>query len=112
MMGERRRRSLRRGVTTPKRLNRTILYVGLFSALGCLVLALFVLRALEIRSLRRELRDLNDAQQAALIEQAALRERLAEGDNLGAIEEEARERLGWVMRGEEKVVFIHQEGEE
>jgi len=111
-MGGRRRRSLRRGVMTPVRPNRTVLYLVLFSVLGCLVLSLFVVQALEIRSLRRELRDLNAAQQAALSEQAALRDRLAEGDDLGAIEEEARERLGWVMRGEEKVVFIYEAQEE
>jgi len=110
-MGGRRRRSLRRGVTTSVRLNRSVVYLSLFSVLGCLVLSLFIVQALEIRSLRRELRDLNAAQQAALIEQAALRDRLAEGDDLGAIEEEARERLGWVMRGEEKVVFIYEEEE-
>jgi len=82
-----------------------------FSALGCLVVSLFILQALEIRSLRRELQDLQAAQEQALIERAALRERLAEKDDPEAIEEEARERLGWVTRGEEKVIFIGEEEE-
>jgi cell division protein FtsB len=111
MMGGRRRRSLHRGAPTSKRINRTVLYFVAFSVLGCLVVSLFILQALEIRSLRRGLQDLHAAQQQALIEQAALRERLAEKDDLDAIEEEARERLGWVMRGEEKVVFIDEEEE-
>jgi len=112
MIGGRRRRSLRRGVAAPAGLNRIAFHLALFSVLGCLVLSLFIVQALEIRSLRRELRDLNAAQQAAMIEQAALRDRLAEGDDPDAIEEAARERLGWVMRGEEKVVFIYEAQEE
>ena len=111
MMGGRRLRSLDRGSAASKRVNRTVLYLAAFSALGCVVLSLFILQALEIRSLRRELRDLGAAQELALIEQAALRERLAEKDDLEAIEDEARERLGWVMRGEEKVIFIGEEEE-
>jgi cell division protein FtsB len=66
---------------------------------------------LEIRSLRRELAALHAAEQAALFEQAVLRERLAEADDLGAVEEAARERLGWVLPGEEKVVFVPPEEE-
>ena len=111
MTGGRRRRPPDRGAATSKRMSRTGLYFVAFSAVGCLVLLLFVLQALEIRSLRRELQDLHVAQEQALIEQAALRERLAEKDDLEAIEEEARERLGWVTRGEEKVIFIGEEGE-
>jgi cell division protein FtsB len=111
MVGGRRRRSLHRGAATSKRINRTVLYLVAFSALGCLVLSLFILQALEIRSLRRGLQDLHAAQQQALIEQAALRERLAEKDDPVAIEEEARARLGWVLRDEEKVIFIGEEEE-
>jgi len=59
----------------------------------------------------RDLDDLNVAQAGALGEQAALRERLGQKDNPQAIEDEARERLGWVMRGEEKVVFVGGEEE-
>jgi cell division protein FtsB len=111
MLGGRRRRSLHRGVAFSKRIHRTILYLVAFSALGCLVLSLFILQALEVRSLRLELQDLHAAQQRALTEQAALRERLLEKDDPQAIEEEARERLGWVLRGEEKVIFIGEEEE-
>ena len=111
MLGGRRRRSLHRGATVPKRSVRTAVFLVALSAIGGLVLSLFILQALEIRSLRRELNEINAAQQRALIEQATLRERLAEKDDPEAIEQEARERLGWVMRGEEKVVFIYEEEE-
>lgn len=111
MMGGRKRRSLHRGAATSKRIRRPVLYVVVFSALGCLLLSLFILQALEIRSLRRSLQILQATQQEALVEQAALRERLAEKDDPKAIEDEARERLGWVMRGEEKVIFIGEEEE-
>lgn len=100
-----------RGTAPPRRTNRAVVYLVVFSAVGCLVLSLFILHALEIRSLRRQLQDLRAAQQQALLEQSALRERLAEKDDPEAIEEEARARLGWVMRGEEKVIFIGEEGE-
>jgi len=79
--------------------------------IGALALSLFIVQALEIRSLRRELNDLQAVHQAAVIEQASLRERLAEADDLTAIEDAARERLGWVLPGEEKVVFVHREEE-
>jgi cell division protein FtsB len=111
MLGGRRRRSLHRGATAPKRSVRTAVFLVALSVIGGLVLSLFILQALEIRSLRRELEEINAAQQRALIEQAALRERLAEKDDPEAIEQAARERLGWVMRGEEKVVFIYEEEE-
>jgi cell division protein FtsB len=111
MMGGRKRRSLHRGAAAPKRIRRTGLYLAVFSVLGCLVVSLLILQALEIRSLRRGLQDLQAAQHEALIEQAALRERLAEKDDPEAVEEEARERLGWVLPGEEKVIFIGEEEE-
>jgi len=109
MIGGRMRRSFDRSSPASKRINRTILYVAGLFACGCLVLALFVLQALEIQSLRRDLRDLQTAQQQAGIAQAKLRERLAEKDDPEAIEAEARERLGWVMRGEERVIFVDEE---
>jgi len=111
MVGGRKRRSLRRGAAAPNRVRRNILYLIVFSALGCCVLTLFILQTLEVRSLRRSLQDLQAAQQAALVDQAALRRRLAEKDDPKAVEEEARERLGWVLRGEEKVIFIDEEEE-
>ena len=111
MLGARRRRSLHRGATAPKPSVRTAIFLVALSVIGGLVLSLFTLQALEIRSLRRELGEINAARQRALIEQADLRERLAGKDDPEAIEQEARERLGWVMRGEEKVVFIYEEEE-
>jgi len=111
MLGGRRRRSLHRGATAPKRSARTAIFLVALSVVGGLVISLFILQALEIHSLRRELEELNAAQQQALIGQTAVRDRLAEKDDSEAIEQEARERLGWVMRGEEKVVFIYEEEE-
>ena len=108
MLGGQRRRSYRRSIPMPR---RAVVFLIALSTLGGLVLSMFILRALEIRSLRRELEELREAQQRALADQAVLRERLAEKDDPGAIEQEARERLGLVMRGEEKVVFIYAEEE-
>ena len=112
MMGGRRRRPTHHAPRRSGRFHRTALFAVGATALGGLVLALFVIHALEIRSLRRDLEALHAAQEAAMIEQAALRERLAEKDDLAAIEAEARERLGWVMRGEEKVIFIGEDESE
>ncbi len=112
MMGGRRRQSTYHAPRRFGRVHRTTLFVVGATVLGGLVLSLFIIQALEIRSLRRDLAALHAAQEAALIEQAALRERLAEKDDLAAIEAEARERLGWVMRGEEKVIFIGEEESE
>jgi len=110
MIGGARRRSLHRVTRTPKRSRRAVLYLVASVALTGLIASLFILHAVEIHTLRRELRDLQAAQQAARIEQEVLRERLAQKDDPGAIEEEARARLGWVMPGEEKVIFIGEEG--
>ncbi len=112
MLGGRRRRRPVGRTAALGWINRTSMaFVALF-VVGGLLLSLFILQALEIRSLRRDLKDLHAAAQAALIEQESLRERLAESDDLEAIAEAARERLGWVERGEEKVVFIGDEEEE
>ena len=111
MLGGRKRRLPRRGVAAPQRHRQTVLRIVAFSLLCCGVLVLFTLQAFEVRRLRRDLDDLNVAQAGALGEQAALRERLGQKDNPQAIEDEARERLGWVMRGEEKVVFVGGEEE-
>ena len=74
-----------------------------------LALSLFILQSLKIRALRNELVVLQEAEQQARLEQGTLRARLAEADELAAIEAAAREQLGWVLRGEEKAVFIGEE---
>ena len=109
--GRRRRRPIRRAAAAPKWINRTTLALVALGVIGALAGSLFVVQALEIRSLRRDLAVLHAAEQAAIAEQAALRERLAEADDLAAVEEEARARLGWVRPGEEKVVFVDLEEE-
>lgn len=111
MLGGERRRGSRRRVPTPARIHRTALAAIALSMLAGLVLSLFIVQALEIRALRRDFQDLRDAQELATIEQTALRERLAERDDSAAIETAARERLGWVRPGEEKVIFIGKEEE-
>ena len=70
----------------------------------CLVV--FVSRGLRLRSLRVELEAIHQEQAAALDRQEDLRAELALRDDLGAIEERARRLLGWVLPGEEKVLFI------
>lgn len=111
MGGRRRRRPTRRAAAAPRWINRTTAALVALGVIGALALSLFVVQALEIRSLRRDLAELHAAEQAATVEQGALRERLAEADDLDAVEEEARERLGWVRPGEEKVVFVEPEEE-
>lgn len=56
-----------------------------------------------------ELGRIRTEQQVALVEQALLRETLASKDDPEVIEDHARDRLGLVMPGEEKVIFDREE---
>ena len=87
---------------------RIVAVVGI-TLLVCWIAAVFVLRAVEIRGLRAELTRIRSEQQAALAEQAALRETLASKDDPELIEDHARDRLGLVMPGEEKIIFDREE---
>jgi len=109
MMGGRNRRAVRRDRLTPRWLRRPLVYTMAVAIVAGLALSLFILQSLKIRALRNELVVLQEAEQQARLEQGTLRARLAEADELAAIEAAAREQLGWVLRGEEKAVFIGEE---
>ncbi|MBE0635315.1 septum formation initiator family protein [Candidatus Bipolaricaulota bacterium] len=73
--------------------------------LGALV-SPFILRGLRIRDLRQQLATSQVGYEQAWIDRAELEIRLASKDDLSAIEDAARRQLGWVMPGEERVIFI------
>ena len=80
--------------------------LGTLALAGALLLALFLSRALGIRSLQGDLANLRDQHQETLAEQEELRLRLSLSDDPQTIEDLAREKLGLVHRGEEKVYFL------
>jgi cell division protein FtsB len=73
-----------------------------------LLLALFLTRDAAIRQLRQELVSLRDQQRQAALEQDDLRQQLSASSEADVIEEQARERLGLVKPGEEKVIFVEE----
>jgi len=77
-------------------------------AVVSLLAGLFIGRQLEIARRHRSLEDLTAARAIALDEQGALRDRLERRDDLETIETLARERLGLVLPGEEKVIFVEE----
>jgi len=74
--------------------------------LRSLLALFFVGRSFEIRRLRRDLADLRISLRGAEEEGETLRARLALRDDPKTIEDLARERLGLVKPGEEKVIFV------
>jgi cell division protein FtsB len=85
--------------------------VGLILAVlaACaLLLVVFVGRQAVIGRRNARLADLERKQSEAEEERAALQDRLAAGEDLAQIERLARERLGLVMPGEEKVIFVEE----
>ena len=79
-------------------------------AFGALA-ALFIVRGLDIHTLHRQLAQSHVAYEQAWVDRVDLESRLASKDNLSAIEDAARQLLGWVMPGEERVIFVNREGE-
>ena len=79
--------------------------LGCAIVLGGLVL-LFTSRGLRIRDLRHQMASSQVAYEQAWIERENLENHLALQDDLSAIEDAARIKLGWVMPGEERVIFI------
>jgi len=77
-------------------------------AFALLLVAVFVGRQVEIARRARALRASEEARTIALREQEVLRARLAEQDSAAAVEAVARERLGLVLPGEEKVIFVEE----
>ena len=84
---------------------RLPLLVGAAALVG-LLLTLFLGRFFEIQQLRHELLTLHQETVLALDRQDRFRDRLAQADDPVAIEDLAREWFGWVMPGEEKIIFI------
>ena len=74
----------------------------------CFLAFVFVSRQLEIGRRARWIADLSQAHVVALEDQAGLRDQLASANDLDAIEYEARKRLGLVLPGEVKVVFVEE----
>ena len=72
---------------------------------------LFTVRGLRIQDLRQQLQSSQLGYEQALVERQDLERHLALKDNLAAIEDAAREQLGWVMPGEERVVFVDPTGD-
>jgi len=88
---------------------RRVLAVVAIALFVCWIATLFILRGIEIRGLRADLSRIRLEQQAAMAQQQALRERLAAKDDPEIIEDHARNRLGLVMPGEEKIIFDREE---
>jgi len=72
----------------------------------CALLSLFIVRGVRIRGLRQALVSAHDGTTEAMIERQDLERQLALKDDLTAIENAAREQLGWVLPGEERVFFV------
>ena len=88
-----------------QRSKRLWLLLGCAIILGGLVL-LFAVRGVRILDLRRHLQSSQLGYEEAMIERQTLESRLARKDDLACIENAVREQLGWVMPGEERVIFI------
>ena len=71
-----------------------------------LLFSLYAIRFLEIRRLNHDLATLKSEETLALAMQQELRSRLALKDDPATIELSAREQLGLIKPGEEKVIFI------
>jgi len=67
---------------------------------------LFTVRGIRILDLRGQLQSSLLGYDEAMIERQDLENRLALKDDLASVEDAARELLGWVMPGEERVIFI------
>ena len=88
-----------------QRSRRLWLLLGCVIVLGGLVL-LFTVRGIRILDLSRQLQSSLLGYDEAMIEREYLEDRLALKDDLASVEDAARERLGWVMPGEERVIFV------
>lgn len=70
-----------------------------------------MVRGLRIRDLRQQLAASHVVYEQAWIDRAGLENRLASKDSLSAIEDAARQLLGWVLPGEERVIFVKRAAE-
>lgn len=71
-----------------------------------LLVALFAVRGTRILHLRHQLASSSQATTDAMAEGRVLQQQLAGKDDLSAIEDAARRLLGWVMPGDERVIFV------
>lgn len=108
MVGARRTRpaaEYSRRLDGAQRSNKLWLLVGCVIVLGTLI-SLFTVRGIRVSTLRQQLQSSLLAHDEAMIERQDLEDQLALKDDLDAVERATRERLGWVMRGEERVIFV------
>ena len=88
-----------------QRNNRLWLPLGCVVVLSALI-CLFAVRGIRILNLQQQLQSSLLAHDDAMIERLDLENQLARKDDLAAIEDAVREQLGWVMPGEERVIFV------
>jgi cell division protein FtsB len=92
------------GLTGPKIGNHALLFL----VVGCILflVSIYALRFVSISRLQGQVAQVRAKQILALQEQSVLRERLAQKDDLQAIEDVAREELGLVKPGEQLIIFV------
>ncbi len=80
----------------------------LFLVVGCILflVSIYVVRFININRLESQVAEVRVEQELALEEQAALHGRLERKDDLKAIEDVAREKLGLVKPGEQLIIFV------
>ncbi len=88
----------------PRRGRRAL--VWLIVVVFLLLSSLYVVRFVSINRLQHQVAAVTAQEEEALREQANLRSQVANRDDLATIERIARDKLGLVKPGEEKVIFI------
>jgi cell division protein FtsB len=88
----------------PRRGRHALVWVAVLVFL--LLASLYAVRFVTINLLRYQVADLSAEEAVALTEQADLRAQFSNRDDLETIERIARDKLGLVKPGEEKVIFI------
>jgi len=101
-------RKVARSARWPTRRSRRWVALGLGVAVASLLLAVFLTRGLGIIHLRRDLVRLEVAAREAGAEQKSLRAELASSSQAKVMEDQAREKLGLIKPGEEKVIFVEE----
>lgn len=94
-----------RGVPIRRRIGNHAL---LFIVVSCILflVSIYVVRFISISRLESQVAEVMEEQALALKDQSDLRERLAYKDDLQAIEDVAREKLGLVKPGEQLIIFV------
>ncbi|MEN6368582.1 MAG: septum formation initiator family protein [Thermotogota bacterium] len=97
-----------RSVHWPTRQGRRWVAIGIAALVVLLVLGTFLSRGLGILRLRHDLVRLDKATVEAAAEQKRLRAELASASTAKVLEDKAREELGLIKPGEEKVIFVEE----